>query len=135
MQWSPRTPLLEQTVAFSSSIRPRANISVARRWAFPSSADPLDRKPDRLTVRDGSVAKSSHSAFPRVQQCRHFKACHVTPARFQSANRVRAAQADARPSANTAFCPAAHGRRAYSRAGANARVVSATSGIHGGAKA
>src|SRR6516164_3964396 len=41
-------------------------------------------------VLDDSVAKSSHSTFPRVQQCRHFKTCHVSPARFQSASGVHA---------------------------------------------
>ena len=49
MQWAPRALPLERRAPFSSSIRPRASISVAPRWALPSSADPLDCKPDRLT--------------------------------------------------------------------------------------
>jgi hypothetical protein len=90
MQWAPRTLLLEQTPPFSNSIRPRASISVAPRWAFPFSADPLNCKPDRLTVRDASVANHPIRLFARVQQSRHFKACHVSPARFQSDSGVHA---------------------------------------------
>ena len=105
MQWTPRTLLLEQRGAFSSSIRPRASISAAPQRAFPFSADPLDRKPDRLTVRDDSVANHPTRLFPRVQRCRHFKTCHVSPARFQSASRI---QADRRwPASKNGFPPGA----------------------------
>jgi hypothetical protein len=134
-----RTPLLEQTAGLSSLILPRASISVAPRWAFPFSADPLHRRPvGRSCVMTRSRRESSHSAFPDVcSKCCHFRPCHVCPAMFQPPCRVRRdrwcrygfplrAYPNARSLANIALCPGSHERRRPCCGGANARFVRAS---------